>query len=331
MACGWSPSRRRHAPNAASIASQHLAIVRYDRVATFLLKKSPFTAEEVAQLRAVSRRARLHAPLRAGLRAAADRDEPVEMQRTGTQRCRLPASDPRHRPPAISFVAIRSTSADHRRPAVLLPHDAAARSVSGRVWPLHAVRERPERTDDAFAISAALVVLFVVGPLADRRSAARPRWAPWLVYFGALGAGFMLLEVALLQRFVLLLGHPVYSLTVTLVFAAARHRPRHARQPACRVFSVHTSRSGRSSASSLVAGGRRPRTVAPVDHGIPWRLPRGSRSPSCCRPVGILLGMALPGGMRLVAARSARYHSPGVGASMARFRSSVPRSPSSSR
>ena len=31
-----------------------------------------------------------------------------------------------------------------------------------------------------------------------------------------LGAGFMLIEVALLQRFVLLLGHPVYSLTVTL-------------------------------------------------------------------------------------------------------------------
>ena len=36
------------------------------------------------------------------------------------------------------------------------------------------------------------------------------------MYFGALGAGFMLIEVAILQRFVLLLGHPVYSLTVTL-------------------------------------------------------------------------------------------------------------------
>ena len=36
------------------------------------------------------------------------------------------------------------------------------------------------------------------------------------MYFGALGAGFMLIEVAVLQRFVLLLGHPVYSLTVTL-------------------------------------------------------------------------------------------------------------------
>ena len=68
-------------------------------------------------------------------------------------------------------------------------------------------------------ISGALVVLFVIGPLiivtpaAARRRAAGPAGC---VYFGALGAGFMLVEVALLQRFVLLLGHPVYSLTVTL-------------------------------------------------------------------------------------------------------------------
>ena len=64
-------------------------------------------------------------------------------------------------------------------------------------------------------ISAALVVLFVAGPLL---LSATPGdgLGGWLAYFGALGAGFMLLEVALLQRFVLLLGHPVYSLTVTL-------------------------------------------------------------------------------------------------------------------
>jgi hypothetical protein len=47
-----------------------------------------------------------------------------------------------------------------------------------------------------FGISAALVLIFVVGPLlvgADRPGAGWPRW---LAYFGALGAGFMLLEVA---------------------------------------------------------------------------------------------------------------------------------------
>ena len=36
-------------------------------------------------------------------------------------------------------------TADDRRPAVLLPHDAAARSVRGRVRPHDALRQRPER------------------------------------------------------------------------------------------------------------------------------------------------------------------------------------------
>ena len=66
------------------------------------------------------------------------------------------------------------------------------------------------------AISAALVLLFIVGPLVVGGGRPGAGWGRWLIYFGALGAGFMLLEVALLQRFVLLLGHPVYSLTVTL-------------------------------------------------------------------------------------------------------------------
>src|SRR5439155_991172 len=68
------------------------------------------------------------------------------------------------------------------------------------------------------AISTTLVAVFVLLPLAlADRGQPRPRgWLAWLVYFGALGAGFMLIEVSVLQRFVLLLGHPVYSLTVTL-------------------------------------------------------------------------------------------------------------------
>src|SRR6185503_9339324 len=67
------------------------------------------------------------------------------------------------------------------------------------------------------AISATFVTLFVVGPLLVSGSELRgSQWPLWLGYFGMLGAGFMLIEVALLQRFVLLLGHPVYSLTVTL-------------------------------------------------------------------------------------------------------------------
>lgn len=40
--------------------------------------------------------------------------------------------------------------------------------------------------------------------------------ARWILYFAMLGAGFMLVELALVQRFILLLGFPTRSLTVTL-------------------------------------------------------------------------------------------------------------------
>ena len=39
---------------------------------------------------------------------------------------------------------------------------------------------------------------------------------PLLLYFACLGYGFMMIEVPLLQRFVLLLGYPVYALAVVL-------------------------------------------------------------------------------------------------------------------
>lgn len=38
----------------------------------------------------------------------------------------------------------------------------------------------------------------------------------FLVYFAALGIGFMLIEIGLMQRFILFLGHPVYSTSVVL-------------------------------------------------------------------------------------------------------------------
>ena len=67
------------------------------------------------------------------------------------------------------------------------------------------------------AISSLLIVLFILAPLAvTSRGALGPGWLRALAFFACLGGAFMLIEVALLQRFVLLLGHPVYSLTVTL-------------------------------------------------------------------------------------------------------------------
>lgn len=65
-----------------------------------------------------------------------------------------------------------------------------------------------------FAISLVAVVVFLVGPMA-LRDGRRQRALP-LLYFVAVGLGYILVEIAFIQRFVLFLGHPTYALTVVI-------------------------------------------------------------------------------------------------------------------
>jgi hypothetical protein len=179
-----------------------LAVVQQDRVATFLLKETPFTPAEVDELRGISDRLGftvLYAPGQhdatneyAQLVLASDRQAFYASYGKEVS----PTTD--DRPFFFHTTKIRDQF-----------HTAFGRSM------LFGNGLRALMT--LMAISVTFVVLFVVGPLALSGSELRgSHWPRWLGYFGLLGAGFMLIEVALLQRFVLLLGHPVYSLTVTL-------------------------------------------------------------------------------------------------------------------
>jgi len=65
----------------------------------------------------------------------------------------------------------------------------------------------------------ALSALFILGPLwlKGKPSAFSHHMASAMIpYFVGIGLGFMLFEISLMQRFVLFLGHPTYSLSVTL-------------------------------------------------------------------------------------------------------------------
>jgi hypothetical protein len=74
----------------------------------------------------------------------------------------------------------------------------------------------------AIFLGGALILL----PLFRRAEAKLPgrEVLGFLIYFLALGIGFMLIEISFVQKYVLLLGYPTYSLSVTifslLVFAA---------------------------------------------------------------------------------------------------------------
>lgn len=282
-------------------SARHLAIVRHDRVATFLLKKAPFTPGEVARLERVARSLGFTVLYAPGIEPPLAIEEPIEMQRSGTS-----AADYRRlivTPDARAFYA--------EYPLDVRP------TTDDRPFFFHTTRLR-DQFQVAFGrsmlfgnglsalltlmgISAALVLLFVIGPLAisDR---PEPGWGGWLAYFASLGAGFMLLEVALLQRLVLLLGHPVYSLTVTLFslllgtgLGAFLSR---------RVTADRVRSAGLKAMAGVAAIALTGILVLPwiTDLAMAWPLTaRLVVAASLMIPVGILLGVPLPAGMRLLA------------------------------
>jgi len=64
-------------------------------------------------------------------------------------------------------------------------------------------------------IALAAVLAFLILPLALSSRARRAPFLP-LLYFIAIGLGYILVEITLIQRFVLFLGHPTYALTVVV-------------------------------------------------------------------------------------------------------------------
>jgi hypothetical protein len=62
-----------------------------------------------------------------------------------------------------------------------------------------------------------LSALCILGPLAFRAGGEVTRSdLPFVLFFGGIGLGFMLVEISQLQRFIIFLGHPTYSLSVVL-------------------------------------------------------------------------------------------------------------------
>ncbi len=65
------------------------------------------------------------------------------------------------------------------------------------------------------AISVVAVLSFLILPLALGGGRGRHSLRP-VLYFVAVGLGYILVEIAFIQRFVLFLGHPTYALTVVI-------------------------------------------------------------------------------------------------------------------
>jgi hypothetical protein len=68
----------------------------------------------------------------------------------------------------------------------------------------------------SLAIVLTLSGLAIVAPLAMRRSVRKAQSTRLMIYFAAIGLAFMMVEIGLLERLIVFLGHPIYGLTVVL-------------------------------------------------------------------------------------------------------------------
>lgn len=271
-------------------AADRLAVIQQDRVATFLLKKSPFTPAEVARLREVSGRLGFTVLYAPGQPGAPDNDY-----------ARLILAANRQDFYAGYPLDIRPTTDDrpfffHTTKLGDQFEVAFGRSMlfgNG----LSALLT-------LLGISVAFVILFVLGPLAlSGRELSGSGWFRWLAYFGLLGGGFMLIEVALLQRFVLLLGHPVYSLTVTLfslLLGTGAGSVLSRRISQARVRSrVRLVLVGVVVAAGLAVVVIPPVIAAAISASHAARILLAT---ALLVPAGVLMGVPLPAGVRLLAA-----------------------------
>jgi hypothetical protein len=275
-------------------AAERLIVVQEGQVATLLLKRTPFTPTEVARLVRVT--ADLGFTLLYAPRPGAAGDPEI---RTNDYARLILAGD------RDAFFAAH-------------PRDLRA-TTDDRPFFFHTTKLK-DQVSVAFgrsmlfgnglsalmslmAISAGFVLLFVLGPLAlSRRNLPREAgWMGWLAYFAALGAGFMLIEVALLQRFVLLLGHPSYSLSVTLFSLLlgtgigsfwTRTFPDDA------VVGRLVAALALTAVVGAVAG---PAVPALVDLSLAASRPtRILLAATMLVPLGILMGVPLPAGVRVM-------------------------------
>jgi len=283
-------------------AADHLMLVRQDRVTTFLLKRSPFVATEIATIRDAAARLGFEILYAPGGGPAAP-EEWIDGTSTADY-ARLITTSNRQQFFEDHVHDIRPTTDD--RPFFF--HTTKLQNQFDVAFGKSMLFGNGlSALMTLLGISVTLVVLFVFGPLliADR-GVSRPRgWWAWLAYFGALGAGFMLIEVSVLQRFVLLLGHPVYSLTVTL-FSLLLGTGLGAAWS--RTFAEDTLRRS-ATRGILIVAAIAVTFVFVVDPVVSWSIPfsrpvRMAVAVLTLVPIGLALGVPMPTGLRMLSARA---------------------------
>jgi len=202
-------ARTAWAAEGANRPAEHVVVLLQATSATMLIKRSPFSADDLARVG----------------RMAADDHMQVLYRPDQVRTAAAALGEILTTPDLAAYLA--------RQPYIIDPptddRPFFFNFLRGR---LHGATMDPFRFlqmwDDALALMYLLIGVvtvmafaFLVGPLLllgrlDRTRVRTRVVLPSLLYFACLGYGFMMIEIPLLQRFVLFLGYPVYALAVVL-------------------------------------------------------------------------------------------------------------------
>ena len=145
-----------------------------------------------------------------------------------------------------------------------------------------------------------LALLCIALPLAFARTAFSRADLPLLLFFAAIGAGFMLIEISMLQRLIIFLGHPIYGLSVilfVLLLASGIGSRLSARVTDHRLRSAGTALlAALTGVVALVGLAAAPVMGAFQSAQTPLRI---GLSAALLAAMGLFMGMAFPLGMRL--------------------------------
>jgi predicted membrane-bound spermidine synthase len=151
------------------------------------------------------------------------------------------------------------------------------------------------------ALTAAACAAFIGGPLALAPGPARaPGALRWLAYFACLGTAFIVVEVALVQKCILFLGHPTHALAVVLfalLLWSALGSALSGRLDTARLAAVLAAVAALVATAALALS---PLFDALVHLERPWRI---AVVAAALAPLGLAMGMPLPMAVRLLARR----------------------------
>jgi hypothetical protein len=281
-------------------ARPHLFVARAENIATLVLSKTPFTDQQLRVLHDTVR------DLGFNVLLAPDRPPGSALLRAIIQSEDLPGLN---RAADVAYLDL-SVPTDNRPFFFNQLRFSNIPDVARRLF--DESLGTGVMTGNLSASAALMLILFIsivaviATILVPLRSAARKCPRPLVVagslYFSLIGMGFMLAEIALLQRFSVYLGHPIYSLGVclfSLILASG-------------LGSLTSERLRLDARGKLLAWGVIVvASLVIMERFLPMalqsttdreRVVRIAIALAAIMPLGFLLGFAFPTGMRLVEA-----------------------------